>query len=108
MVGAACHDLGLINGDRNIHHYKSASLVYELIPLRNYFNDETTIHKIAECCLFHRASNTSDLSNISLEAKIVADCDNDYSLEQIVIRSVHYHCTKIKYNKNKWKMLLKM
>ena len=106
VLGAVCHDLGLIDGDRSIHHYKSASLVYELIPLRNYFNDEIIIHKIAECCLFHRASNNSDLNHISLEAKIVADCDNDFDINTIIRRSIQYHWNKNHYNKNKLNVII--
>lgn len=88
IIGAICHDLGLINGERKNHHIRSASMVGLNKDIINYFNDDVfIIHKIMECCLYHRSSVSLSVS-IPFHAELVADADNDISYADLINRIV--------------------
>lgn len=88
IIGAISHDLGLIEGERKNHHIRSASMVGLNQDIINYFNDDVfIIHKIMECCLYHRSSNSKYVS-IPFYAELVADADNDLSYVDVISRIV--------------------
>lgn len=82
-VVAAYHDLGLLKGREN-HHLYSKRFVLRDQELRKYFTSEE-INLIAEAVEDHRSTNTNKPR--SIYGMIIADCDRNVNLDEIIFRT---------------------
>ena len=84
---AASHDVGLAEGDRELHHVYSAKFVLNDNNLKRWFSPEN-IKVISEAVEDHRASSVSEPR--SIYGKIVADADRYIEPEMIIKRAIQY------------------
>lgn len=88
---AAYHDVGLLYG-RKMHHLYSKEYVLKDEKLKDWFSEEEIL-LIAEAVEDHRASGGKIPR--SIYGKIIADCDKNVDLKEIILRT--HLCIKTKF-----------